>query len=68
MKPALAGAHGVALAGDGERRGAGAADVAGDQREIVDGGDGLRALRGVVDAHGPADEGGLGVAVEVAPC
>ena len=60
----LARAHGVALAGDGERRGAGAADVAGDQREVVDRGDGRRALRRVVDAHGPADEGGFGASVE----
>ena len=60
----LARAHGVALAGDGEGRGAGASDVAGDEGEVVDGGDGDGALRGVVDAHGPADEGGFCSAVE----
>lgn len=62
---AFACAHGVALPGDGERGGAGAADVAGDEREVVDDGDGGGALGGVVDAHGPADEGGFGGAVEV---
>ena len=60
----LACAHRVALAGYGEGGCTGAADVAGDEREIVDGGDGDCALRGVVDAHGPADEGGFGMAVE----
>ncbi len=64
MKPALASTHGVALAGDGEGRGAGAADVAGDKSEVVDGGDGDCALRGVVDAHRPTDEGGFCAAVE----
>ncbi len=61
----LAGAHGVALAGDGERRCSGAADIAGDESEIVDGGDGSSALSGVIDAHGPSDEGCFGAAVEV---
>ena len=60
----LAGTHGVALAGDGEGCGAGASDVAGDEGEVVDGGDGDGALRGVVDAHGPADEGGARASVE----
>ena len=60
----LARAHGVALAGDGEGRGTGAADVAGEQREVIDGVDGDGALRGVIDAHRPADEGGLCAAVE----
>ena len=63
----LARAHGVALAGDGEGRRARAADVAGEQREVVDGVHGLGALRAVVHAHRPADEAGLGAAVEHAP-
>ena len=61
---ALACAHRVALAGDGEGCGAGAADVAGDEGEVVDRSDGDCALGGVVDAHGPADEGGFGATVE----
>ena len=65
---ALARSHRVALSGDGERRSSGAADVAGEQREVVDRRNRDRALRGVVDAHRPADERGLRVAVEHRLC
>ena len=60
----FARAHRVALAGDGEGRGAGAADVAGEQGQIADGVHGLGALGAVIHAHGPADEAGFGAAVE----
>ena len=42
--------------------------VAGDEREVVDGSDGGSTLGRVVDAHGPADEGGFGTAIEGAAC
>lgn len=47
--------HGVALAGDGIGAGAGAADVAGQQREVDDGLCGARGLVALVDAHGPPE-------------
>src|SRR4030095_13868980 len=47
----LACAHRIALAGDRERGGASAPDVAGDEREVIDRVDGLGALRAVIDAH-----------------
>src|SRR5438046_1432487 len=52
----FARAHRVALAGDGEGRGAGPSDVARDEREVVDCRDGDGSLGRVIDAHGPADE------------
>ena len=58
----LAGAHGVALAGDRERRGARPADVAGEQGERVEQGDRLGALHRVVDAHRPGEHAPLGPA------
>ena len=63
-KAALPRSHGIALSGDGEGGGAGAANIAGDERKIVDGGDCDSALGGVVDAHGPADKRRIGMAVE----
>src|ERR1019366_10260156 len=46
----------VALAGYGERRSTGAANVACDQSKVVDGSDSRCALGGVVDSHRPSDE------------
>jgi hypothetical protein len=56
--------HGVALASDRERCGAGAANVAGDEGEVVDSSDRHSALGRVIDAHGPSDEGGLCTTIE----
>ena len=42
----------------------GAADVAGEQRQIADSVHRGRAQRAVIHAHGPADEAGLGAAVQ----
>ena len=56
----LAGAHGVALAGDGERRRARQADIAGEQGDRVDERDSVGALHRVVHAHGPRDRAPLG--------
>ena len=55
-KPGFARPHGVALARDGERRRARPADVARNERQIVDGVDGLGTFRAVVDAHRPGNE------------
>ena len=63
-KSCFAGAHRVALSRDRERRRPGAADVAGDEREVVDRVDRFGSLGTVVDAHRPADERGAGVAVQ----
>ena len=60
----FARAHRVALAGNGERRRPGPADLPGDERQVVDGVDRLGALRTVVDAHRPADDRGARPAVE----
>ena len=48
-------AHGVALAGDAVRAGAGAADVAGHEREVDDGLGGAGGFVALVDAHGPPE-------------
>ena len=56
-RPRLPGAHGVALAGDGERRRPRLAHVAGDQAQGVEEGDRLGALDRVVDAHRPGRGG-----------
>jgi hypothetical protein len=45
--------HGVALAGDREPSAPRPPDIAGDQVEIVDGDDPVRAVRRLVDAHRP---------------
>src|SRR5262245_4586023 len=60
----LTRSHRIALAGDGEGGGALTADVSGDQRQVIDGGDGLSALRAVIHAHRPGDEAALGIGVE----
>ena len=62
---AFARAHGVALAGDGKRRTAHAADLAGQHGEVVDRRDRDRTLRGMIDAHRPADKAGLRPTVKV---
>ena len=49
----LAGAHGVALTGDGEAGTAGFADVAGKQGEVVDPHHAVGAVGRLVDTHGP---------------
>src|SRR5262249_39576552 len=49
----LARPHGVALAGDRESAAAWPSDIAGDQVEIIDSDDPIRAVRRLVDAHGP---------------
>ena len=63
-KSRFAGSHRVALAGDGEGRSPNAADIARDQRQIVDRVYRLRALGAVINAHCPSNESRLGVAVE----
>ena len=52
----FARAHRVALSRNRKRRGAGPADVARDEREVVDGVDRLGSLRAVIHAHRPTDE------------
>jgi hypothetical protein len=54
-KTSLAGTHGVALAGDGKRRGTSAADVTRDQGEVLMAATGDGTLGRVIDAHGPAN-------------
>ena len=63
-KAGLARSHRIALPGNRKRCGARAAKISRNQRKVVDGGHCDRALGRVIDAHGPADEGGLGVAVQ----
>ncbi len=50
-----AGAHGVALAGDAVRAGAGSADVARHDGEVDDGLGGAGGFVALVDAHGPPE-------------
>src|SRR5690606_20357486 len=52
-------AHGVALAGDGVGPGAGAAEVAGNEREVDEGLRGAGGFVDLVDAHGPLEEDGF---------
>ena len=54
-----AGAHGVALAGDGIAAGAGLADVAGHKSQVHNGASGRNSLVALVDAHGPPEGDGL---------
>src|SRR5206468_1940762 len=49
----LARAHRIALAGDRQAGAARLADVAGDEVQVIDVDDAVRAVRGLVDAHGP---------------
>src|SRR4030065_539876 len=48
----------------GQRRAAGFADVAGDEVEVVDRHHAVRAVRGLVDAHGPDGHGRTGLGVD----